>query len=76
MAFAGIFDNNYQAGIAIACRIDKVAQELNISPYTGQTVNFSNINSVEYIYENTFTSGLTKNVGGKIFWQMGGYKQN
>lgn len=76
LAFAGIFNQYGQAAFGVACRIDKVAQKLNISPYTGQTVYFSNINNVEYFYENTLTSGLTKNVGGKTFWQMGGYKQN
>jgi len=62
----------YQAAVAI--RMDKIANYLNISPYTGQTVNFSDINNVQYIYENDLTSGVTKTLSGNTYWQGGTYK--
>ena len=59
------------SGFTYICRIDKVAEELNLSPYTGQTVNFSDITNIKFQYENNFSSEVSKTFYGEPHWQMG-----
>ena len=54
-----------------ACRIDKVAEELEISAYTGQTVNFSDRNNREVVYVSGQSSQTSITQGGKKYWQVG-----
>jgi hypothetical protein len=54
-----------------ACRIDKVAEELEISAYTGQTVNFSDRNNREVVYVSGQSSQNSITQGGKKYWQVG-----
>lgn len=71
-----IGDNSqFPITMGVASRMDKIATYLNISPYTGQTVNFSNINNIQYIYETDLTTGLTQTFSGNTYWQAGTYKQ-
>jgi hypothetical protein len=57
--------------VGYLCRIDDIAQELNISPWTGQTVNFSSTGTTEFYCIPT--NGGDKNivVTGNTFWQLG-----
>lgn len=54
-----------------ANRIDDVATAINISPWTGQSVSFSNTAATETYTTNSYSS--TKNIilSGKTFWQGG-----
>jgi hypothetical protein len=57
--------------IAHANRIDRVAEDLNISPFTGQTVNFSDIDNPLVHYELGLSSDETKVINGKTYYQLG-----
>ena len=56
---------------ARACRIDRVAEELNIEAFTGQTVNYSDKNNPQVHYESGFSSSLSITVGGNKYYQVG-----
>ena len=57
--------------VARACRIDRVAQQLNISAFTGQTVNYSNTSNVKVHYEPGFSSLSAVTVNGNKYYQLG-----
>ena len=57
--------------IARACRIDKVAEELNIEAFTGQTVNFSDKSNPEVHYEVGLSSLSAVTIDGNKFYQVG-----
>ena len=57
--------------IARACRIDKVAEQLNISPFTGQTVNYSNTLNPQVHYEPNFSSLSAITINGNKYYQLG-----
>lgn len=57
--------------IARACRIDRVAEELNISPFTGQTINYSDINNPKIHYEIGFSSLSAVTINGDKYYQLG-----
>ena len=57
--------------IARACRIDKVAEELNIKAFTGQTVNFSDKSNPEVHYEVGLSSLSAVTIDGNKFYQVG-----
>lgn len=57
--------------IARACRIDKVAELLNISPYTGQTINYSDTSSPSLHYEVGFSSLSAVTINGNKYYQLG-----
>jgi len=57
--------------IAHANRIDRVAEDLNISPFTGQAVNFSDIDNPLVHYEPGLSSDETKVINGKTYYQLG-----
>ena len=57
--------------IARACRIDRVAEELNIEAFTGQTVNYSNKNNPQIHYESGFSSLSAVTINGKKYYQVG-----
>lgn len=57
--------------IGRACRIDKVAEQLNISPYTGQTVNYSDDSNPQVHYEIGFSSLSAVTVNGNKYYQLG-----
>lgn len=69
--YPGVDDNYLRFTIGYACRIDKVAQELEISAYTGQTVNFSDRNNREIVYVSGQSSQNSITQGGKKYWQVG-----
>lgn len=53
-----------------ANRIDEVASQLNLSAWTGQTVNYTDINDSEFVC-STITDQKTIVLSGKTFWQLG-----
>ena len=57
--------------IARACRIDRVAEELNIEAFTGQTVNFSDKSNPQVHYEIGSSSQETVTINGNKFYQVG-----
>ena len=78
LVFAGSFtidvingSNYLRCTIGYANRIDKVAELLEISPYTGQTINFSNRNSPEIVYVSGQSSQNSITQNGKKYWQVG-----
>lgn len=52
-------------------RIDNVASLMNISPWTGQTVNFVNPNTIIDECEPGLSSSPTLELSGSTFWQIG-----
>jgi hypothetical protein len=54
-----------------ACRIDKVAEQLNIEAFTGQTVNYSNTTTPQIHYEPGFSSMTAVTINGKVYYQLG-----
>ncbi len=57
--------------IARACRIDRVADELNIEAFTGQTVNFSDKNNPQIHYVAGFSSDDSITINGNKYYQVG-----
>lgn len=55
----------------VANRIDDVATSINISPWYGQSVSFSDKNNIEEHIVSGLSSDLTINISGKTFWQAG-----
>ena len=56
---------------ARACRIDRVAEELNIEAFTGQTVNFSDKTDPQIHYELGFSSLSAVTINGDTYYQLG-----
>lgn len=54
-----------------ANRIDKVVEQMNISVWSGQTVNFSNTGSTETYTVSGLSSDDTLNLSGNTYWQGG-----
>lgn len=54
-----------------ANRIDKVVEQINISVWSGQTVNFSNTGSTETYTVSGLSSVDTLNLSGNTYWQAG-----
>jgi len=65
LAFAG----GYNGGAA--CRIDRVAQELNISAWDGSSKPFIDLSSKTTITTTGSSSNKTIQCGGKTYWQVG-----
>jgi len=65
LAFAG------GSNAGAACRIDRVAQELNISAWDGSTKPFINLSSKTTITTTGSSSNKTIECGGKTYWQVG-----
>jgi hypothetical protein len=56
---------------AIANYITNVSQLMDISAYTGQTVNYSDIDNIQYHYVSGKSSDVTLTIGDNTFWQVG-----
>ena len=56
---------------AISNYITNVSTLMDISPYTGQTVNYSDIDNIQYHYVSGKSSDITLNLSGNTFWQVG-----
>lgn len=65
----GPYADRYLTGFAN--RIDDVASLLNISAWTGQTVNYTNLNTTESVCLSTNASDKFVVLSGKTFWQLG-----
>lgn len=60
--------------IGYACRIDKISEILNISPFTGQTdVNFSNVNNPQVQVVDGASSLTAITINNKKYYQLGTY---
>jgi hypothetical protein len=57
--------------IGRACRIDKVAEQLNIEAFTGQTVNFSDRNNPLFHYEIGSSPLSAVTINGNKYYQVG-----
>ena len=66
LAFAG--DGNYTG---IACRIDRIASALNISAWSGETLNRSIPSGYDSLIVNDLSSDPYVDVDGKRYWQSG-----
>lgn len=70
--YAGLLDpNTLLFTTGLANRIDDVASLINISAWTGQTVNFSDISSAEYYCISTNATDKSIPITGNTFWQLG-----
>lgn len=57
--------------IGYACPIDNIADLMDISPYTGQTVNYSNTGATQYHYVAGKDGTVNYTLSGNTFWQVG-----
>ena len=64
---------NGQKVIGYACRIDKVAEILNISAFTGQTVNFTDLNDPRTYIVNSLSSESATTINGITYHHMGSF---
>ena len=71
LVFAGLLNNSDVTVKGLANRIDKVAEQINISPWTGGTVNYSDTGSTETHIVQGRSSQPTMVLSGKTFWQAG-----
>ena len=73
LCFAGSTSGSVDGYFTIgrACRIDRVASELNIEPFTGQTINYSDKSNPQVHYEVGFSNLSATTIGGNKFFQMG-----
>ena len=65
LCFAGGYFTGY------ACRIDNVANELNISAWDESAKNFIDLSSQEIITVNGVSADKTITCNGKTYWQIG-----
>lgn len=81
LAFAGNINNdinNPTSTHGIACRIDNIAQQLNISAWDGSTKPFSNTdpNNISKIYRPLSDNRVSITYNGKTYYQAGITKTN
>lgn len=70
--YAGQFvPGTFLCTTALANRIDDVASQLNLSAWTGQSVNYSDTSSAEYYCLSTNATDKTISITGTTFWQLG-----
>lgn len=71
--FAGLRVNEGSANLDVgyACRIDRIAADLNLSAYTGQSVGFANRDNPEFVYGLGKSLDDYVDIGEKRYWQMG-----
>jgi hypothetical protein len=67
-----VLSNDLQTALAgVALRIDRVSQILNISAYTGQTINFSNLDEIETECLPGLSSETCIELSGETYCQIG-----
>ena len=73
LCFAGSTSGSADGYFTIgrACRIDRVAEELNISAFTGQSINYSDTTIPQVHYEAGFSSLSAVTINGNKFHQLG-----
>lgn len=71
LSFAGSTAGTNKYVIARACRIDKVAEQLNIEAFTGQTVNFSDKTNPQFHYEMGASPLSAITINGNKYYQVG-----
>jgi hypothetical protein len=69
LVFAGAGDS--QLSVGIACRIDEVANIMQIQAWDGTAKNYIDTNSFQYITIPQTSSDLTKTCNGSTYWQVG-----
>lgn len=57
--------------VGYACPIDAIATLMDISPYTGQTVNYSDTGATQYHYVAGKDGTVNYTLSGNTFWQVG-----
>lgn len=80
LAFAGNTStdayNNPHSTFGLACRIDNVAQQLNISSWDGSPIAFTQSNQLSKIYRPYNDNRITIEYNGKTYYQAGTVKTN
>lgn len=73
LCFAGSTSGSADGYFTIgrACRIDRVVEELNISAFTGQSINYSDTTIPQVHYEAGFSSLSAVTINGNKFHQLG-----
>lgn len=71
LSFAGSTGGTDKYVIARACRIDRVAEQLNIEAFTGQTVNFSDKTNPQFHYEMGASPLSAVTINGNKYYQVG-----
>jgi hypothetical protein len=64
-----VFAGSTAVGYAIP--IDNIQTQMDISPYTGQTVNYSNTGATQYHYVAGKDGTVNYTLSGNTFWQVG-----
>jgi hypothetical protein len=62
---------NYYSTIGYACRIDFISTLMNISPWNGELINFSNTSNIQEITINGKSNQKYVDFGGNRYWQAG-----
>lgn len=57
--------------IGYAIPIDNIQTQMDISPYTGQTVNYSDTGATQYHYVSGRVGTVNLTLSGNTFWQVG-----
>lgn len=57
--------------VGVANYITNVASLLDISPYTGQSVNYSDTGNIQYHLVAGKSSDISLDISGDVFWQVG-----
>ena len=71
LVFAGSYNNNNQVTRGLANRIDKVAEQIDISAWTGQTVNYSDTGNTQTYTVTGLSDEPYIDLGGNTYWQAG-----
>ena len=78
LIITGVADTNPPPGwggspclALVMSRIDDIATLLNVSPWTGQSVNFANINDIRLECNPGLSNSPTLELSGDTYWQIG-----
>ena len=59
------------------CRIDRISSLLDISPWTGQSVSYTDTTQISVVnFSNILQSDVKLTINNKTYWQAGTYSVN
>lgn len=71
LVFASGSFGGYSSMIGVACRIDNVASQLNISAWNGSLPNYSDKDGIEQYVASGLDNRTNLTYNGKVYWQVG-----
>ena len=57
--------------VGIACRIDRIADTMNVSAWNGESTNFSDVNNIQSYYVDGLNPDPYIVISGVTYWQAG-----